>query len=381
MGLLSAALSLGAIVGVGALPLVAVWTVRDDGPRSARLPAEPRQEAKAVVAVAAKSDQPADQKKAGLPVRAPEAPSQSPGKGTETQIPERAGTPQTPATTLPLPPPPEAWTEEETKAALKDCLEQLAPIAADIDVVPAPKDGACVTPAALLVASVGSPKVVFKPPITVNCRMVAALHTWVTKTLQPAAIEGFGKPVDRMLGTSAYSCRTRYGIPCEKLSEHAFANAVDIGGFGLEKGRVIDILGNWGPTQRDIVAKAKAAADAKAQAEKSETANKNPAPPSVVLGPPRPADLGEPKSARTGGAARDDARVSAEKTRMSLGSTTSDASDRPSGVDTAEGRFLRRLHAGACGPFSTVLGPEANDAHRNHFHFDLAPRQRGPYCQ
>ena len=43
--------------------------------------------------------------------------------------------------------------------------------------------------------------------------------------------------------------------------------------------------------------------------------------------------------------------------------------------------FLRRLHKGACGTFGTVLGPDANEAHRNHFHFDLAARKRSAFCE
>ena len=40
----------------------------------------------------------------------------------------------------------------------------------------------------------------------------------------------------------------------------------------------------------------------------------------------------------------------------------------------AEGSILlRRLRDGACRVFSTVLTPDYNDAHRNHFHFDGAP--------
>ena len=39
-----------------------------------------------------------------------------------------------------------------------------------------------------------------------------------------------------------------------------------------------------------------------------------------------------------------------------------------------EGRFLRAVRDGACGTFETVLGPEYNAAHRDHFHLD-----RGPY--
>lgn len=35
--------------------------------------------------------------------------------------------------------------------------------------------------------------------------------------------------------------------------------------------------------------------------------------------------------------------------------------------------FLRALRDGACGLFSGVLGPDYNDAHRDHFHFDQGP--------
>ena len=41
------------------------------------------------------------------------------------------------------------------------------------------------------------------------------------------------------------------------------------------------------------------------------------------------------------------------------------------GSDTAEGRFLAAAHSQACRYFNTVLGPNYNAAHHNHFHFDL----------
>lgn len=40
----------------------------------------------------------------------------------------------------------------------------------------------------------------------------------------------------------------------------------------------------------------------------------------------------------------------------------------------AEAAFLRELHAGACGVFDAVLGPDYNQAHADHLHLD-----RGPY--
>ncbi|KAB7610469.1 extensin family protein [Amylibacter sp. SFDW26] len=42
---------------------------------------------------------------------------------------------------------------------------------------------------------------------------------------------------------------------------------------------------------------------------------------------------------------------------------------------------LRRLHKTACGPFGTVLGPNANRAHADHFHFDIAKHRGGAYCR
>lgn len=45
------------------------------------------------------------------------------------------------------------------------------------------------------------------------------------------------------------------------------------------------------------------------------------------------------------------------------------------------GRALRQMWRGACGPFGTVLGPEANRFHRDHFHFDTARYRSGSYCR
>ena len=47
--------------------------------------------------------------------------------------------------------------------------------------------------------------------------------------------------------------------------------------------------------------------------------------------------------------------------------------ERNWGKDTAAGHFLRAAHNGACGVFRTVLGPDYNAAHANHFHLDIGP--------
>ncbi len=42
---------------------------------------------------------------------------------------------------------------------------------------------------------------------------------------------------------------------------------------------------------------------------------------------------------------------------------------------------MRKMHRTACGPFGTVLGPESDRFHRDHFHFDTARHRSGPYCR
>ncbi|MDQ7069237.1 MAG: extensin family protein [Rhodobacterales bacterium] len=46
-----------------------------------------------------------------------------------------------------------------------------------------------------------------------------------------------------------------------------------------------------------------------------------------------------------------------------------------------DGKVLRRMHKAACGPFGTVLGPDADRYHRDHFHFDTARYRSGSYCK
>jgi hypothetical protein len=43
--------------------------------------------------------------------------------------------------------------------------------------------------------------------------------------------------------------------------------------------------------------------------------------------------------------------------------------------------LLRQVHDAGCGPFGTVLGPDANPLHADHLHLDVAKRRSGPYCR
>lgn len=44
-------------------------------------------------------------------------------------------------------------------------------------------------------------------------------------------------------------------------------------------------------------------------------------------------------------------------------------------------QIMRNLHQAACGPFGTVLGPNSDRFHQDHFHFDVASYRSGSYCR
>lgn len=46
-----------------------------------------------------------------------------------------------------------------------------------------------------------------------------------------------------------------------------------------------------------------------------------------------------------------------------------------------DGKPLKSMHRAACGPFGTVLGPNADRYHQDHFHFDTARYRSGSYCK
>jgi len=279
---------------------------------------------------------------------------------------------------------PEVWSDAEVISALRDCVKLLAPIAAEVELAQPVKHDQCGSAAPVMLRRVGSNRVEINPPAMLNCAMVVHLHEWVTKVLQPAAQDSFGSPVTRLANASGYSCRNRNGSPShsERLSEHALANAIDIAGFVTADGRSIEVGRYWGPTRRDQREAAKQPArgkDNKGAASKAEPK------PAVRT----PSDISRPVGDRR---KREDnpngAYTSAQLQRLGRSETKRDVSAAPAVAEareeaqtTPEGAFLHRLHKGACGIFSTVLGPEANEAHRDHFHLDLALRRRGSFCE
>ena len=66
---------------------------------------------------------------------------------------------------------------------------------------------------------------------TLDCSMVAELESWLTDVVQPAAMALSASRWRRSIPMGAYACRGMNNQIGARISEHAFGNAIDIGGF------------------------------------------------------------------------------------------------------------------------------------------------------
>lgn len=285
------------------------------------------------------------------------------------------------------------WSDEEIKAALQDCIRLLGPAVVELEVEAPIRAGACGAPALVLLKRVGpAPGVEMRPAMTVNCAVAARTAEWIDKVVQPAARDLLGSTVAALSGTSGYQCRFRNNAIAGKMSEHAFANAMDVLGFVLADGRRVDVLAHWGPTGRDIEAAAGAAAGGGEKPEPRENGDNGAAEATSKAKPakdsPRTRKEKEKRKKRVQEPKAEEDGAPEPVEPVSKGKGGRDRKGREDRVpvaatvpDPAEKAFLLRVHKGSCGMFTTVLGPEANEAHRDHFHLDLAARKRRAYCQ
>ena len=319
----------------------------------------------------------------------------------------------------PIPPPPDTWTAAEIDAAKASCATALKGLDVDVTAEAPIKEGLCGTPAPIRLSRLGG--VTFTPAALINCGMLVPLNAWISKELQPSAQRQLGAKITKIEVMSDYSCRTAFGRVGRKLSQHAYVDALDIRGFVTAKNEEVVVLSAWGATNRDIAAAAAAAkakeeqlAAAQAQAANAQRDNlrdgksgsgETPAPIATAsaLGTP---GSGAVKATRIGGidkvtvilsgsgkkaaAARlggPDDQLLAEADKKSKQLLTASVQKPAISADLLatpptgpRARFLREAHASACRIFGTTLGPEANEAHRNHFHVDMAERKVKKIC-
>jgi hypothetical protein len=131
----------------------------------------------------------------------------------------------------PVPLPPSAEVVAEDNA----CRERLVALGVRFEPLPAIAEGQCGAPLPLRV-SVLPDGIGITAPATLVCAAAEALARWTREVVAVEAARHLEAQPSRIgIGTS-YQCRTQNHRPGAKLSEHAFANGVDISGFEF-KGR------------------------------------------------------------------------------------------------------------------------------------------------
>ena len=320
--------------------------------------------------------------------------------------PLRVSAPVTEEPVLPRDAPMVAWTDSEVAEAEANCTKALEGVTLDYEPLPPIKEGICGAPAPILVKSVGSdPKVEIDPPATVTCAVAGALSVWLSKTVQPHAKALIGSPVVKLHNATSYTCRNRYGSAKAPLSEHALANALDISEFVFASGVRVAVLDSWPrvaaklplppPSSTRVpaatgsisqVSHIKPAGTKAIEVTKVEVTKvkANPFEAPAALPEAKPPEATAPTSqenARNPFVASPHAPETPPVDAKPSEAMPSDETSPPQSPSDGKGEFVKTIHDDACNTFGTVLGPEANEAHRNHFHLDMKARRRSVFCE
>lgn len=128
-------------------------------------------------------------------------------------------------------------------AEMKACVADLGRMKAKFTVLPDTSfGGGCSANSSVALIDVGYPVTNVK---AIQCPMARALTHWARGPVQQAAREHYGSRIVRLETMGAYACRRINGGSSGALSQHAFANAVDISGFVLADGRRITLTEGW----------------------------------------------------------------------------------------------------------------------------------------
>lgn len=150
---------------------------------------------------------------------------------------------------------PAQWFVDPKLAALRRdpalCQTVLrSPYAVASPIPDVPIEKGCGLRNAVRIGAVGGARL---PADRLACEMAAALALWVEYEVQPTAQEHFGQRVQSISQMGTYACRNIVGnaFLAGVRSQHATANAIDIGGFTLTDGRHISVLRGWPGTSAE----------------------------------------------------------------------------------------------------------------------------------
>ena len=89
-------------------------------------------------------------------------------------------------------------------------------------------------------------RVLLTPPATLRCAMAEGVAQFVRGELAPAAAE-LGAPLSSVVTAASYDCRNRNRQQAARISEHARANALDIGALKLADRTTVSLTDPMAP--------------------------------------------------------------------------------------------------------------------------------------
>ena len=144
---------------------------------------------------------------------------------------------------IPPPPPTPPFNPVQTRQMCNTALDEH--VANFEPIRPIVEENGCGDINPVLLKSTGDPATKITVMATTNCAMVGALAAWTEDVVQSAALTYLGEEIIAFRNASSYVCRARNNRPGAKMSEHAFANALDISAFKTVSGGWIAVAGNW----------------------------------------------------------------------------------------------------------------------------------------
>jgi len=109
--------------------------------------------------------------------------------------------------------------------------------------------GGCTAVGAVQLTEIGTPVTNIE---AMTCPLARQFARWSREAVQPAASRLLGSPVRRIETFGTYACRGVNGRAGARLSEHAYANAVDVSAFVLADGRRVTVQEGWNGDDPDV---------------------------------------------------------------------------------------------------------------------------------
>jgi hypothetical protein len=147
----------------------------------------------------------------------------------------------------------EPWRAEEERACLASGAVRETPFVATRSALGGPSACGAINP--FTVSATAGGRVALQPPALLRCPMIPAVDYWMQRIVAPAARHHLRAGVVAIKVAGSYSCRPMNHVHGGRLSEHGYANALDVSGFVLDSGRVVTVKAGWwgAPAERNFL--------------------------------------------------------------------------------------------------------------------------------